>query len=403
MPQPHSNGGDARGRSPFTVLETSFKLLTTGPRPLALPGSEVDGLPARPIPLGELRARLLHPATPYHTRDEAIGALLRRAQADGGAWLVGLAGVLLPGLRGALAPLAEHHIDKLWDLEAEMLTGFLSAAGRLSPGQPRLAASLVWSARRAAQRALDAEAAERGRPQRSPLPAAPPRPWGHPDLVLAQAAKGGVLSREDAGLVAATRLEGVRLGDAARSLGASPEAAGQRRWRAERALASWLRAGGSSEPSPRRRPAFLRGGVPTSPAERLLASAVVSGAVSDLGAELVFLTRWSGLPLVEAARAVRRSYSVAWRVRSQAERDLSGWVRVLCQVGAENPRFMRCGSFAAAGAPATESPPCALPPTRKEVRPKKGPEGRPPRGPRQYQHAKGGSEWDAQDGEGRWS
>ena len=48
--------------SPFDTLEKTFDLLTTGPRPLALDGTGLPGLPDRPVPLGELKARLLHPS-----------------------------------------------------------------------------------------------------------------------------------------------------------------------------------------------------------------------------------------------------------------------------------------------------------------------------------------------------
>src|SRR5438034_6760015 len=85
--------------SPFAALEQTFALLSAEPRPLALDGTGVEGLPDRAIPLTELRARLLHPSAPYATRDAALGALISRARSEGGAWTLGLAGVLLPGMR----------------------------------------------------------------------------------------------------------------------------------------------------------------------------------------------------------------------------------------------------------------------------------------------------------------
>jgi hypothetical protein len=52
--------------SPLDTLEDAFRLLTGGPSPLVLDGREVGrDLPARPIPLGELRSMLLHPSTSY--------------------------------------------------------------------------------------------------------------------------------------------------------------------------------------------------------------------------------------------------------------------------------------------------------------------------------------------------
>ena len=80
---------------PFTVLDRSFGLLVCDPSPLALDGAAVGhGLPARPIPLGELQTWLLHPSVGFDARDAALTWLVGRAQREGGRWLVGVAGVL---------------------------------------------------------------------------------------------------------------------------------------------------------------------------------------------------------------------------------------------------------------------------------------------------------------------
>ncbi len=98
-----------RDPSPYETLETAFGLLTSGPEPLSLDGRLVGhGLPPRAIPLDELRGMLLHPSVAFAARDAAVAELARRARRDRGAAMVGLAGVLLPGLRrlacaGALA------------------------------------------------------------------------------------------------------------------------------------------------------------------------------------------------------------------------------------------------------------------------------------------------------------
>jgi len=54
-------------------------------------------LPARPIPLDELRTILLEETTGFALRNAALAVLIRRAKQERGAWVVGLAGVLLPG------------------------------------------------------------------------------------------------------------------------------------------------------------------------------------------------------------------------------------------------------------------------------------------------------------------
>jgi hypothetical protein len=149
---------------PFDTLERTFMLLTTGPRPLALPGSVLGPpLPPRAIPLDELRGRLLHPGTPYATRDAALMTLVRLSQQRGGSWTVGLAGVLLPGLRRALTPLRTALPDRTGDFQAEMLAGLLEALATADASRERLASRLTWAAARRGRRLLDAELAEQAR------------------------------------------------------------------------------------------------------------------------------------------------------------------------------------------------------------------------------------------------
>ena len=64
-------------RHPGTHLRCSS---STGPNPLALDGTGIAGLPDRPVPLGELKARLLHPSTPFEVRDAIVGELVARSQ-----------------------------------------------------------------------------------------------------------------------------------------------------------------------------------------------------------------------------------------------------------------------------------------------------------------------------------
>lgn len=228
--------------SPFDMLEKTFDLLVTGPHPLALDGTGVRGLPNRLIPLGELKGRLLHPSTPFVTRDAIVGGLVARAQAEGGRWSVGLAGVLLPGLRRAAWPLMQVCPGKADEIEAETLAAFLAAVAAATPGRARLASRLCWLARIGAQRLLRAELGEQARPGTEPVSAAPPRPWGHPDLVLARAVRAGVLGAADAELIGATRIGGLDLADAANALGISYPACQMRRRRAESLLVEFLQS-----------------------------------------------------------------------------------------------------------------------------------------------------------------
>ena len=226
--------------SPFDTLEKTFDLLVTGPHPLALDGTAFAGLPDRAVPLGELKAMLLHPSMPFSVRDAIVGELVTRSKAEGGAWTVGLAGVLLPGLRRAAWPLVQACPGNVDEIEAETLAAFLAAVARSTPGRARIAARLCWLARTGAKRLLHAELAERARPGSEPVSAAPPRPWGHPDLVLARAVRAGVICAEDAELIGATRIGDVDLAEVAGDLGITYAACHQRRLRAEAGLVEWL-------------------------------------------------------------------------------------------------------------------------------------------------------------------
>nr|MDA8267582.1 sigma factor [Actinomycetota bacterium] len=183
--------------------------------------------------LGELKSRLLHPSTPFAIRDAIVGELVARAQAEGGRWSVGLAGVLLPGLRRAVWALTQACPEKADEIEAEALAAFLAAVARATPGRARLASWLCWLARTGAARLLRAELAERAGPGAEPVSAAPPRPWGHPDIVLARAVAADVVSATDAELIATTRLEGANLAAIAEDLGLDYETCRMRRSRAE--------------------------------------------------------------------------------------------------------------------------------------------------------------------------
>jgi hypothetical protein len=227
--------------SPFAALERAFASLVAGPSPLALDGAEVPGLPNRLVPLDELRSRLLHPSTRYATRDAALDVLVRRARAERGAWIVGLAGVLLPGLRRAIAPLVDACPGKQADLEAEMLAGFLTGLDRVAAGRPRPAGWLTGWAFDAAKTLVRRELAERGRPGHRPVSAEPPRLYGHPDFVLWQAVAEGAICADDAELIGETRLGGMTLPEAAAAWGLTYDAVERRRHRAEGALVAWIR------------------------------------------------------------------------------------------------------------------------------------------------------------------
>ena len=72
-------------RSPLETVETTFRLLATGPQPLALNGHTI-GLRRDAIGLWDLRGLLFHPATD-------VGCSRRRWW----SWSGGHAGIAVPG------------------------------------------------------------------------------------------------------------------------------------------------------------------------------------------------------------------------------------------------------------------------------------------------------------------
>jgi hypothetical protein len=226
--------------SPFDTLEKTFKLLVKGTNPLAFDGTRIAGIPSRLIPFDELQAMLLHPSTSFDVRDAVIGALVAQSQREGGAATIALAGVLLPGLRRAGWALIKSCPGKTDDIEAEMLLAFLEAVAACDPGRARLAARLTWLARTGGSRLLRTEMAERAEVGTDPVSSAPPRPYGHADLVLAHAVGVGVISARDAELIGATRIGDVDLAYVARCQGVEYDALQKRRVRAETSLAVWL-------------------------------------------------------------------------------------------------------------------------------------------------------------------
>jgi hypothetical protein len=231
-------------QSPFAVLEESFALLCSGPSPLAIDGREVGPpMPCRRVVLTELRGVLLHPSTPYETRDRAMGVLVRRAQRLGGPWTVGLAGVLLPGLRAAVADLVRACPEAAADLEAEVLVELIEALGNFDSDSERTASRLLWrAAQRARRRTVREQAAASGRLSTAP-PDEPHRPWGHPDVVLAEAVAGGVLSPFEAEMIGETRLGGVPVAVWSAEVGWKPGSVRKERSVAERRLVEWINAG----------------------------------------------------------------------------------------------------------------------------------------------------------------
>lgn len=246
---PASSPASARasvGRS-STSLETAaqaFRMLTTGPAPLSLDGATVGhGLPARLIPLDEVRAIVLHPATGRAARDAVWRHVIGEAHAGTPAWVIGAVGLALPALWQMAGELSEGYTGDVGDLQGAILAGFVAGLHHIDAGRPGVITRLRWAAYRAG---LVARYTRDGLPT---LPLArwesapPPQPWGHPDLLLADAVAKGVLSPLAAELIGRSRLEGVSLKQAAAELGVGVQAAYKTRRRGERRLVAAISSG----------------------------------------------------------------------------------------------------------------------------------------------------------------
>jgi hypothetical protein len=227
------------GDSPLDVAATTFRLLTTGPEPLSLDGAALGGgLPARRIPLSELAAILMHPSCDFATSDRVWRLLIDRARTEGPAWVVGAVGVALPGLRQA----ARRMRHTQGDVQAELLTAFVTTLRTVRPSGAKVARRLLTTTVVAARAAL------RGQAVPEPVQVEVPSPTaGHPDLILDRAVAAGVITATAANLIGATRLEDVSVADYAARVGKAPKAVYKARDRAEERLVAAIRSGALSD------------------------------------------------------------------------------------------------------------------------------------------------------------
>jgi hypothetical protein len=130
--------------SPLDSLETTFRLLSTGPQPLALEGHAI-GLPRASIGLWELRPLLFHPATGVAIQRAVLVELVRRARRRRGAWMIGLVGVLLPGLGHRVASVAEARSQRAATSGAMELVSLLERLDDPEVSSERAAESLLWA------------------------------------------------------------------------------------------------------------------------------------------------------------------------------------------------------------------------------------------------------------------
>ena len=227
--------------APLEAVRVSWEWLCAAPHPVTVDGRVIEGLPDQLVPLDELRARLLARGCPPAVRDAVWAHLVRRSRAEGGTWTVAAAGMALPVLTRVARILTAKYAGDPADIHAAVLSGFLTGLTRVDPQRPAVLVSLRWAAYRgglaAVREALRAPVPVSGHGFES----APPRPAArHPDLVLARAVADRVITRDEAALIGSTRLEYVRLADAATARGQTYQAANAARHRAERRLLAYL-------------------------------------------------------------------------------------------------------------------------------------------------------------------
>jgi hypothetical protein len=232
--------GFERDSMPLDAARAAFEWLVAGPHPVSVDGRLFPGLPARRVPLSELRDRLLRRRCPQALRDAVWAHLVLLARTEGGTWTVGCVGVALPALTSTAAALSARFAGDPSDIHAAVLAGFLAELATVNLRRPRIMLRLRWAAYRAGhtavREALDAPVPS-GHGFRSTTP---PPPWGHPDFVLARAIAEGAITPAEAELIGATRLEGVPLADAAAERDLSYQAAKKARLRAEHRLVAYL-------------------------------------------------------------------------------------------------------------------------------------------------------------------
>jgi len=130
--------------SPLDTVEITFRLLATGPQPLALHGHTI-GLRRDSIGLWDLRGLLFHPATDVDLQRAALVELVGRARRHRGAWMIGLVGVLLPGLHQQEACPADGRSGGTASSGGMVLVSLLERLDDPDMSKDAAAESLLWT------------------------------------------------------------------------------------------------------------------------------------------------------------------------------------------------------------------------------------------------------------------
>jgi hypothetical protein len=194
--------------SPLDAVDTAFAALTCDPDPLSLDLDSLadqlgdgTGLPGGVIALPALRQWLLEHPRSYTVRDVVWRELIRRGRLDGPAWVIAAVALAMPALRRYAGRLHAGWAGDAYDLDAEILTGFLAALrDRVDLARPAPYAALCMAAWRAGHELRQRDGAEAvpvDDLEHVTGPRTPKRPYGHPDLLVRRAVELGIVDEGD--------------------------------------------------------------------------------------------------------------------------------------------------------------------------------------------------------------
>jgi hypothetical protein len=146
--------GFERDCMPLDAARTAFEWLVTGPDPVCIDGRLFPGLPARRVPLDELRDLLLDRDCTQALHHAAWAHLVLLSRLRGGTWTVGCVGVALPALTKIAKKLSARFAGDPSDIHAAVLTGFLTEIAYIDLRKPRIMLRLRWAAYRAGHTAV---------------------------------------------------------------------------------------------------------------------------------------------------------------------------------------------------------------------------------------------------------
>jgi hypothetical protein len=261
-PKMASRSRTAGSTSALRVAQQVFAAATSEPTNLFVRredfAGEAAGLVREHLPVGRILLRplrdvLLCRQTPLPVRDAVWRELIMRGRADRSSWLVVALGMAMPGLRREVRALSVSFSGDRDDLESAVALGFVTELYRVDLTAGSLCARLLRAAHREGVKQAFQDAAMQGAAWSQFASRAPAGPWGHPDFVLADAVRTGVLSPHEAWLIGFTRLDRVPVDQVAAVLGERTNTVVVRRHRAEQRLREAITAGtvcGTTEPGP---------------------------------------------------------------------------------------------------------------------------------------------------------